>query len=517
MASLPWRRTTIALLAVAAILLGSALRLAALERDPESLFLDDVSLIPPALALTGSPRDFADSIRPVPYGVPKLFGTVGVLYLEGFRASLHAFGTTVLGLRLPSAVAGIASIITAILLGRALLPAGGGALAGLVLAGLRWHLIASRWSWVMILLAPILDIAALLALRARRRGAPASAAGAGLAAGLGAHVYLSAWSGAAGLGLLLLWPTGSKSPASRRLTLAVAFAAGFLLAAAPLFLFREGRALGYFERTRDHNLVREIRYNRSVFPAFAVAADALASPWLLPDPTSRQDLPGKNRLGIVLGLAVGVALGRALLRPREDLSAYLLCAAIAAFASTVPGGQSGNPNGARYAYLTTTTAVAAAAGLMALLAAVPAARRRAAAMLLVGAVAVLGAIGARDALVRWPEAFTTFQGFHGFDTRIGRAAARWDRFGSVRLDPDLGHSPVTIGAVRRYRLDPDEPRWETVFGARPALPPPRAIRVISPKQSPPEGWRVLERVTDPRGTPLAIVTGPVAGSPAAVP
>jgi peptidoglycan/LPS O-acetylase OafA/YrhL len=151
----------------------------------------------------------------------------------------------------------------------------------------------------------------------------------------------------------------------------------------------------------------------------------------------------------VLGLAVGVALGRALLRPREDLSAYLLCAAIAAFASTVPGGQSGNPNGARYAYLTTTTAVAAAAGLLALLALFSLPRRRAAALALVGLVLTLGAVGARDALVRWSRSFDTYWGFHGFDTRIGRAAARWDRFGQVAVESGVGHSPVTIGVVRR--------------------------------------------------------------------
>jgi hypothetical protein len=367
----------------------------------------------------------------------------------------------------------------------------------------------------MIVLAPILDIAALLALRARRRHGFAAAAGSGAVAGLGAHVYLSAWSGAAGLGLLLLWPQAAERGPRRRVALAAAFAAGFLIAVAPLFLLREGRVVGYFERTGDHNLFREIRYNRSPMPAFAVAADALASPWLVPDPTSRQDLPGKNRLGIVLGLAVGVALGRALLRPREDLSAYLLCSALAAFASTLAGGQSGNPNGARYAYLTTTAAVAAAAGLLALLSGLAESRRRTGALAAVGVVLVLGALGARDTLGRWAESFSTYHGFHGFDTRIGRAAARWDRFGEVSLDAPLGHSPVTIGAVRRYRLDPDEERWNAVFGRRPDASPPREIRVIAPKQPIPTGWRVLERVTDPRGTELAIVAGrPAAeGSP----
>jgi ABC-type nitrate/sulfonate/bicarbonate transport system permease component len=64
----------------------------------------------------------------------------------------------VFGVRFPSALAGAASLVTAALLGRALLPSGGGALAALILAGLRWHLILSRWAWVMIVLAPIVEI-----------------------------------------------------------------------------------------------------------------------------------------------------------------------------------------------------------------------------------------------------------------------------------------------------------------------------------------------------------------------
>jgi hypothetical protein len=498
LARLPFTRGAVAVLALSALCLGAALRLAALERIPESLFLDDVSLIEPTLALEGVPQDFADAIRPVPYGVEKLFGTVGVLYLEAFRASLSLFGTTVTGLRLPSAIAGILSLLTAMALGRALLPRGGGALGGLILAGLRWHLIASRWGWNMIALAPLLDVAALLALRGRRRGSVPSAAAAGAVAGIGAHVYLSAWSGAAGLGLLLLWP-GASGRLRRRIATAAAFGAGFLLAVAPLFLLREERTIGYFARTGDHNLLREVRYNRSALPAFAVAADALASPWLVPDPTSRQEIPGKNRLGIVLGFALAVAFGRALLRPREDLSAFLLCGAIAALASTIAGGQSGNPNGARFAYLTTAAAVGVAAGLLALLAAVPEPRRRIVALVAIGAVAIIGTLAARDALLRWPERHETFAGFHGADTRIGRAAARWERFGTVRLDSELGHSPVTSGAVRRYRLDPDEPRWDAVFGPRSASRPDRQIVFVRPGYEPESGARLVERVTDPRG------------------
>ena len=182
---------------------------AALARVPEALWVDDLSLIQPALQLEGAPSDFADAIRATPYGVPRPYGSIGVLYLEGYRAALRLSGTTVLGVRLPSALAGAASLVTAALLGRALLPAGGGMLTALILAGLRWHLILSRWALQHDRPRPHRrprHAAALLAARRRRSGSIALAAGA--MAGVGAHVYLSAWPASAALALFALWPAG---------------------------------------------------------------------------------------------------------------------------------------------------------------------------------------------------------------------------------------------------------------------------------------------------------------------
>jgi hypothetical protein len=73
----------------------------------------------------------------------------------------------------------------------------------------------------------------------------------------------------------------------------------------------------------------------------------------------------------------------------------------------------------------------------------------------VGALAVGGALSARDALLRWPRLETTFDGFHGQDTLIGRAAARWSRYGAVVVEPGIAHSPQAVEAVFRYGLDPD--------------------------------------------------------------
>src|SRR5207244_11023360 len=106
--------------AAGAIGLGTLARFVSLERLPPSLWIDDVSLISPALELRGAPSDFTNAIRPAPYGVPKVYGSVGVLYLELYRGALLLFGTTVFGVRFVSAAAGVASLVTALLLGRAL-------------------------------------------------------------------------------------------------------------------------------------------------------------------------------------------------------------------------------------------------------------------------------------------------------------------------------------------------------------------------------------------------------------
>nr|MDQ5871598.1 hypothetical protein [Acidobacteriota bacterium] len=206
---LPFSRATLVLLALASLAAGALFRFAWLDTLPIPLWIDDVSMIEPALGLEGRWRDFRDSIRPAPYGVPEPYGTVGVLYLELYRISLALAGTTVFGVRLPSALAGTLSIATAMLLGRALLPRGGGALAGLALAGMRWSLILSRWGWVAIVLAPVLDLAALLLFSARRRRSLAFAAAAGLVAGISTHVYLAAWVGSAALFLIAAWPDAS--------------------------------------------------------------------------------------------------------------------------------------------------------------------------------------------------------------------------------------------------------------------------------------------------------------------
>jgi hypothetical protein len=205
---------------------------------------------------------------------------------------------------------------------------------------------------------------------------------------------------------------------------------------------------------------------------------------------------------------VAVALGRALVAHREELSAYLLSQGGAALAASVAGGQADTPNGYRFAYLCDATAVAAAGGLLLLLALFPPDRRRPVALALLGLVSISGAAAARDALLLWPQRPETFEGFHGQDTLIARAALRWEAFGKVAVSTELGHSPVTIGGIRRYRLDP-----ELSSPASGSLRRDRTFRIVPPKTEPEAGERTVERIRDSWGRDWAVVLARRSPSP----
>ena len=499
---LPFRRGTLVAMTLLAVSAGAALRLAGLGERPPTSLLDDLTLIGPALELKGSLADFLRPLRAAPYGLEKPFAAVGVLYLELSRWSLHLWGTSLAGIRFPGALAGALSLVTGALVGRTLLPRGGGALVALILAGLRWPLIVSRWSWaVSIAVVPLVDVATVLLVRARGKRRLALAAAAGLVCGLGAHAYLTAWiAGAA----LALWTVSAKEDGEtvRAGALrATAFAGGFALAAAPLFLPGAPGDPPYFARTGAHNVVTEIRYQKSLLPPFAAAADAFAAPWFVPEPGAWADLPGRSRMGLVLGALLAVGLGRAFARPKDSLSRLLLAHAATAFVSAVAQGESGHPNGYRYVYLTTPAALAVASGLFALVACATERRRRPAALVGAGAIAVAGALGARDAVLVWPEARSTFTHFRGCGTLLGEAGSRWGRYGPTEIDPAPSDDFRIASIVQRYAL------------VRPPGPPP-AGRLLRPSTFgvAPEvpttlapGERVVERVVAPWCAPCGVV------------
>jgi hypothetical protein len=493
----PLSRGTLLAIALSACLLGAFLRVGFLEWTTTGFFQDHISLVEPTLALQKSLRDFSDTIRPVPF--PHAFGVVGVLYLEAFRWCLDGFGVTVFGIQFLSALSGTLCLATVWALARRLLPQGGWALAVLALAGMRWHLILSLWGFHGIAVTLLLDVAALGIAEARRRDRLSWSVASGAAAGVAAHVYLSAWIGAAALALWAAWPSRSGVPAKRRAVMALVFAAGLAVTAAPLFLFRGSRSFAYFSRTSYNNVLLEIRRTGSLLPPFAAAADALVSPWFLGDPIPRQDLPGRSRLGWILGIPVAVALARALARPKDEVSGFLLAQGAAAFAAAVAGGQAHLPHGFRFAYLTTVTAVAAASGVVAIVGALEPRARRAGAAAVIGLLAVSGALAARDGLLEWPLRKETFDSFAAMDFLIGKAAARWEDFGEVQVSEGLGFSRVTIETVRRFRIGVAPPS-----GRR---RPYRAFRVTPPGIAGRPGERVVERVRDGWGREWAVVSG----------
>jgi hypothetical protein len=160
--------------------------------------------------------------------------------------------------------------------------------------------------------------------------------------------------------------------------------------------------------------------------------------------------------------------------------------------------------------LTTVTAVAVSAGALWLLGFTSRARRRLWALASIGLLAVGSLTGARDALQNWADRRETFDAFYGEDTVLGRAAARWERFGSVAVAPDLGFDPrsyssITIDVVRRERLDPDARDRERRFGD--PVSSERAFRVVAPDRPPLGAERAVERVRDGWGRERAVVYG----------
>ncbi len=486
------------LLAAAALVLGIALRMASLA-DPPPQFPDEASLIAPALGLEGSIADFRHPLRAAPYGVPKPFGFVGVLYLEAFKWSLSAWGPTPLGIRFLSAAAGSVSLATGFLLARAVLPAGGASLAALALAGLRWHLIMSRWGWVAVAVIPFIDVATLLVLRGRARRSRLATLAGGVVLGLGAHVYLTAWVAAAALALYSLWPLGEGEPPPVRAASTLLLGAGFAVAVFPLFALGGPGDPPYFARAESHSLLREIRIHRSPLPFLAATADGLKAPWFVPEPKGWADLPSRSRLGWILGIAAAVALARSLVRPRDALSALLLSHAAAGLAAAVAQGESGHPNGYRFVYLTSLSAIAAAGGALALIAAAPPRWRRVAALASVLLLAFAGARGAVDACVVWPAAPTSFDAFRGHETLIGEAALRWRCYGTVSVE--------TSGDALVVRSIVAQPRFLSSAPDPAGAAAGRSFRVAAAGDSGRPGERRVEHVQDRWGREWATVWG----------
>lgn len=501
-------RGAIAGLTAGALVLAAVFRFVALDRLPPVLYIDEVCLVLPALALEGSWHDLRNSIRflPVVAGVRSADPVIGVIYLEGYRLLLKLWGVTVFGIRFHVACFGTLSVVTAALLARSLLPRGGGMLAAVILAGLRWSLILSRFGWNALALAPIADLSALILLRARRRASLPAAFAGGLVAGIGTQVYLGSWIVALALVGFLFWPQPQPVALLRRASLVLVFFGGFLLVASPVLFLRKDHSESYFARASDQNLLKDVHRKKSWMPGVAVVADSLQAPWFVPDPLPRQDLP-KSRLGWLVGVPLAVGFLRALRNPREDLSALLFSHAGAAGAACLYWGQPGHPNGLRFAYLTTLTAVGAAAGALWLAGLAPPLLRRSAGWVVVGGLAISSILGARDALLVWADSPQTFRAFDGANTLLAREARRWERYGPVEVDPSFARS-LTYRIVHDYGLDPDsKPGPPDGRQAGVGRNPGRCFRIVPVGTSRGDEERPVEMIRDGMGKDGAAVLG----------
>jgi hypothetical protein len=292
-----------------------------------------------------------------------------------------------------------------------------------------------------------------------------------------------------------------NEPARPRILRAAVFAGAFALVASPLFLPGSRGDPPYFVRAGNHNVLREIRYQNSVLPLFGATADALAAPWFVPEPAPWADLTGRSRLGLILGVCLAVGFGRAFLKPRNELSGLLLAHAVTAGISAVAQGESGNPNGYRYVYLTVPSALGIASGLLALVGSAPKRARRIAALAGIGAIAIAGTLGARDACLIWPEARPTFTQFHGCGTLLGEAAHRWSLRGSAEVDGGPDAELRIAAIVQRYALTRG---LEPLPGGPPLSPSTFRVSLAPPKTLAP-GERVVERVVTPWGEPCGVV------------
>ena len=259
---LPFSRRALWVLAGAALLIGIAARAAWIGTLPFPFLEDEVNLITPALGLSGAPRDFADAILPIPLGRPDPHEMIGVAYLELLRASLGTFGTTVAAVRFPSLLGGVLSLVTAGLLGRALLPGGGGMAAVLILAGLRWHAILSVSGWHAILIAPIVD-RRRCSVWARGVAAPREPPRRRRRDGGPVRTCTSSWAAAAALSLR--GPAAGGVDARRLLALV----AGSALTVRRCSV-REGRRVPYFGDPRATISCRDSRYQKSRSRVFAL-------------------------------------------------------------------------------------------------------------------------------------------------------------------------------------------------------------------------------------------------------
>lgn len=168
-----------------ALLLAAAFRLPVLDRVPNGLFLDEASRGYDAFALLRTGADQYGVRWPLfPEGIDDF---TPVLYTLLALPSVAALGLTETAVRLPATLAGVATVATTFLCGRALVGRRPAVVAALLVAISPWHILPSRTGaeWALL---PLFTTTGLWLLARGRQHGPALL-GAGLVLGVGLYSY----------------------------------------------------------------------------------------------------------------------------------------------------------------------------------------------------------------------------------------------------------------------------------------------------------------------------------------
>ena len=206
------------------------LRLAGLGRSPAGFGGDEASQILDAFQLIDGTDPGAN-----PFGT----GWYSTMRLGMLPAGLAArtFTDPVGGPRFPYAMAGALSVLAAAAAGWLVAGAWGGLGAAAFLALSPYHLHFSRLASVMILDALAAALFVVLAISTRRSGSPFLAFLAGAGAGLALYGYAAGRLVPICLAAAAPFLVFSRAARGRRVLIATALAAGFVLAAAPNLIF----------------------------------------------------------------------------------------------------------------------------------------------------------------------------------------------------------------------------------------------------------------------------------------
>lgn len=437
-------------LAIAAVLVGLALRWVFPDQIPPGLFVD-----PPleARALLLHPNG-------VPWtgGIPLLddpvFGgsrtLVSYLNLHFYDGLFRLFGRAETGFLAVSAVPGCLALAGAFWLACEVfgLPS---ALLGVSFVALAsWPLVFSRWSFVASELIALGLFSAAAALAALRTSGLWLAVLSGACLGLSLHTHVSAWGVAAGLGVFSLFEL--RRPESRKLVATALLSA--LLAFAPFaqgYLAHPasvgGRLFDVPAGTRVHGA-----WGPDVAGAGRVPATLLFNAveytgvflWTS-DPNPRNGLPGRAAVTPLLGIAALLGLGLSAARAtRGDGALFALVL------GSLAGGVFSNPGGAPNMIRTCVVVIPAllAAGWL-VLRTLSLLEAKAIARATVGAAGVVAFVLAAESipfLCRWPEDPLVVRYFCPTETR-GARLVRALAGGDAILDPKALRHPFVFDAL----------------------------------------------------------------------